>query len=437
MLRKRIQLGLIHAAVTMTLVPINSTLNRVMIKELALSATLVAILASLPYLFSPIQVAIGSFSDRFPVLGLRRTPYILVGFVLCVIGVIVLPRVAFQVGVAGGAGLTLSILAFGAWGMGFNLASVSYFSLASEISGEKGRSRTIATMFFMMILTIIFTSIFLSRLLDPYSPAALFRAFTIVGLMALAMGLIGVLGVEPRASRASVQPASENLPWSQIIQGLTQNRQAMLFFWYLILLLTAILGQDILLEPYGAEAFGLPVDATTRITSIWGGFFLVALIAGGALESRIPKLTIAKMGGWTAIAAFGLIVLSGILDSLAVFYGGVILLGLATGLSTVSNLSLMLDMTIPGSVGLFIGAWGMASAVARLVGNVLSGVIRDLVTQLAQNPVAGYLVVFSVEIAMLLVSLWLLRAVDVSLFREQAVDKPSLVERAALAGDVT
>lgn len=221
MLRKRIQLGLIHAAVTMTLVPINSTLNQVMIKELALSATLVAILASLPYLFSPVQVAIGSFSDRFPILGLRRTPYILVGFVLCVIGVIVLPQVVFQMGGEGGTGLLLSILAFGAWGMGFNLASVSYFSLASEISGAAGRSRTIATMFFMMILTIIFTAVFLSQLLDPYSPEALIRAFNIVGLIALVMGLIGIAGVERRAADGEVQPASENLPWSHIVRGLT------------------------------------------------------------------------------------------------------------------------------------------------------------------------------------------------------------------------
>ena len=76
MLRQRLQLGLIHLAVAMTLVPINSTLNRVMIKELALSATLVAVLASLPYLFSPIQVAIGSFADRHPLFGMHRTPYI-------------------------------------------------------------------------------------------------------------------------------------------------------------------------------------------------------------------------------------------------------------------------------------------------------------------------------------------------------------------------
>ena len=95
MLLKRLQLGLIHVAVAITLVPINSTLNRVMIKELAISATLVAILASLPYLLAPIQVAIGSYSDRHPILGYRRTPYILAGLILCVLGLIVSPYVAF------------------------------------------------------------------------------------------------------------------------------------------------------------------------------------------------------------------------------------------------------------------------------------------------------------------------------------------------------
>ena len=88
MFHKRIQLGLIHMAVAMTLVPINSTLNRVMIKDLGISAALVALLASLPYLISPIQVVIGSFADRHAVWGLRRTPYIILGLLLCVIGVI-------------------------------------------------------------------------------------------------------------------------------------------------------------------------------------------------------------------------------------------------------------------------------------------------------------------------------------------------------------
>ena len=144
MLRKRFQLGLIHVAVAMTLVPINSTLNRVMIKELAISATLVAIMASLPYLFSPIQVAIGSYSDRHPILRLYRTPYILIGLLLCVAGVVIAPQIAFLLAENFWLGLLAGVLAFGAWGMGYNLAAVSYLSLASELSGEKGRGRTIA-----------------------------------------------------------------------------------------------------------------------------------------------------------------------------------------------------------------------------------------------------------------------------------------------------
>jgi MFS transporter, BCD family, chlorophyll transporter len=63
---KRLQLGLIHVAVAMTLVPINSTLNRIMIKELAISATIVAILASLPYLFRPYRLPLVHIQTAIP-----------------------------------------------------------------------------------------------------------------------------------------------------------------------------------------------------------------------------------------------------------------------------------------------------------------------------------------------------------------------------------
>src|SRR3990172_3954319 len=261
MLRKRVQLGLIHVAVAMTLVPINSTLNRVMIKELAISATLVAILASLPYLFSPIQVFIGSFADRHPLLGWRRTPYILTGLLLCVLGVVVSPLAAFSMASTYWAGLLIGLLAFGAWGMGYNFAAVSYLSLASELSGEKGRARTIATMWFMMIVGIIFTAVLLSRLVDPYTPEALQRAFWIIGMLALVLGALGILGLEKR-NAAGEAGAAEQFSWRMAFGVVGENPQASLFFVYLVLLLIALLGQDILLEPFGAQAFGMPVTET-------------------------------------------------------------------------------------------------------------------------------------------------------------------------------
>ena len=251
MFLKRFQLGLIHVAVAMTLVPINSTLNRVMIKELSISATVVAILASLPYLFSPIQVAIGSYSDRHPILGFRRTPYILAGLILCVIGVIVSPQVAFLMAENFSLGLLVGVIAFGAWGMGYNLSAVSYLSLASELSGEKERGKTIATMWFMMILSIILTAIGLSRMVDPYTPEALIRAFWVIAAVALVLGLLALIKLEPRSGKFA-SASSENYTVKQMTTAITANPVARVFFIYLLLLLAAILGQDVLLEPFGA-----------------------------------------------------------------------------------------------------------------------------------------------------------------------------------------
>jgi len=434
MLLKRFQLGLIHLAVAMTLVPINSTLNRVMIKELAFSATLVAVLASLPYLLSPIQVLIGSFSDRHPLLGWRRTPYIAIGLVFCVLGVMLAPLAAFVLVDNFALGLIFGLFAFGAWGMGFNFATVSYFSLATDLSGEKERGSTISVMFFMMIVGIISTSLLVSRLVDPYSPQALIQSFWIVGVIALVLGFLGLVKLEDRTFDDQKEQ-QERYSWRALAGTIIENKQATIFFVYLIILLIALLGQDILLEPFGGEAFGMPVSDTTRITSIWGVFTLLALLAAGVLERRVSKRTVAFWGGGIALVGFVLIAASGIMTNIAVFYAGVILLGTGTGFSTVSNLSLMLDMTTAAKVGLFIGAWGMANAASRLIGALLSGVVRDVLTQILRDPVLAYVSVFVILALLLLISLILLRRINVAAFREQA-KTPSVIEKAALAGDV-
>jgi BCD family chlorophyll transporter-like MFS transporter len=434
MLLKRIQLGMIHAAVAMTLVPINSTLNRVMIKELGLSALLVAVLASLPYVFSPIQMLIGSYSDRHPILGLRRSPYILLGLLFCVSGVIVTPQVAFVLAENWWLGLGLGILAFGAWGMGYNFASVSYMSLASEISGEKGRTRTITIMFFIMIVSMILTSLGMGRLMDPYTPQVLQRTFQIVGMLALSIGALGLVGLEKRVQTKSSTASEGHFSIRQIFHAILDNSQAKTFFVYLWLLLIALLGQDVLLEPFGAEAFHMSVRTTTQLTSIWGGCMLITLVIGGSLEGRISKLTLAQIGNIGALLGFVLIAASGLLALVQVFYLGVILLGLGTGLSTVANLSLMLDMTTPANVGLFIGAWGVSNSLSRLSGSVLAGATRDLVTFLSSNAVLGYVVVFIFEILLMSISIWLLRHIDPVSFLKSA-GNITFTEKASMAMD--
>jgi BCD family chlorophyll transporter-like MFS transporter len=123
-----------------------------------------------------------------------------------------------------------------------------------------------------------------------------------------------------------------------------------------------------------------------------------------------------------------------------VFYTGVVLLGLATGPATVANLSLMLDMTAPGKVGLFIGAWGSASAFARLLGYLTTATARDLARLFPDSALYGYIAGFGLLALFVVVSLSVLGRVDVAAFRTGDAVEPelelSVAERAALAGEL-
>jgi BCD family chlorophyll transporter-like MFS transporter len=141
------------------------------------------------------------------------------------------------------------------------------------------------------------------------------------------------------------------------------------------------------------------------------------------------------------ISAFGLllIALSGVSYTVqltpslhvaqSIFLIGVAALGFGTGIATSTNLALMLDMTTPEQVGMFIGAWGVADSLARGTGSLLGGVVRDVVVHVTGNASSGYVTVFLIEALMLGVALLLLRRLDVQTFRRQ---QPTLTELVAL-----
>jgi BCD family chlorophyll transporter-like MFS transporter len=77
----------------------------------------------------------------------------------------------------------------------------------------------------------------------------------------------------------------------------------------------------------------------------------------------------------------------------------------------------------------------MANSVSRLSGSVISGAVRDTLTRALPNPTLAYVVVFGIMATLLLISLVMLRRIDVTAFRAQT-EQATLVERAALASEV-
>ncbi len=434
--RKVIQLSLVHVGVSLTVVPITGTLNRIMIADMGIPAVLVGILVALPYLLSPLQVLVGNWADQRPLWGLHRAPWMLIGGLMAAFGSYLAAHTVFYMDAHFLPGLLASLAVFTLWGVGVNVASVSYLSLASELTegSPKGwRTATVGVMWTAMILSTIVASIALSNALEAdASVSGIYTAFGAIWLVATLFVLVGAAGIEtPSAPDHIVHNTADN-PFTAL-HVLANNPTARRFFVYLLLVLVGIRAQDVLLEPYAADALGLSVSATTRIESIWGIGVFLTLLGGMGSVRWLGKRVNANVGALVAIAAFILIIAAGVLHNAPFFYGAVFLLGLGSGLMTVSNLSFMLDMTVAQNVGLYMGAWGVANFVAQSLGTVGGALLRDIAYRLTGNVSLGYMVVFALEIAGLVAALLLFRTITVENFQRDA--RVEVADVLALAGD--
>ncbi|MFY8156521.1 MAG: PucC family protein, partial [Rhabdaerophilum sp.] len=82
-LGRLLRLALFQVSVGMASVLLLGTLNRVMIVELGVSASLVALMVALPFLFAPFRALVGFRSDMHrSAFGWRRVPYVWTGTML-------------------------------------------------------------------------------------------------------------------------------------------------------------------------------------------------------------------------------------------------------------------------------------------------------------------------------------------------------------------
>jgi BCD family chlorophyll transporter-like MFS transporter len=241
-----LRIALLHAAVTLTAVPMESVLNRVLMQELGLGALPTAILLSIPFLLAPYTLWLGPIYDRRLAKGRGSAPLMALGYLALALAVVLAPHGAalFHKSALAGWGALTALMTL--WGLGFHTATVGYFTVASRGRGP-GKGPVVAAMFVVMVAAIIPTSLLTARALDPFSFAAMNRTFAVVAAVALAVALVVLPFLERGLPPGEEGPATATpSPWTLLRQG-PHTR----FFLYLLFLLSALLGQDLMLEPCG------------------------------------------------------------------------------------------------------------------------------------------------------------------------------------------
>ena len=422
-MRQLLRLSLFQVSVGMATVLLLGTLNRVMIVELAVPATVVAFMIALPVLSAPFRAMLGHKSDNHRShIGWKRIPYLWFGSLWQMGGLAVMPFALIllsgdQTNGPAWAGKAIAAAAFLMTGLGLHMTQTAGLALASDRATDETRSKVVALLYVMFLLGMALSSVIIGWLLRDFSQIKLIRVVQGCGAMTMILNVIALWKQEKvrpmtAAEMAEVPPVFLE-SWRDFIDGGNAGR-------LILLVLIGTMGfqmQDVLLEPYGGEILGLSVGATTWLTAANAvGALMGFILAGRWMSKGQDTFRMAARGILVGIAAFSAVILSGLIGSVWLFYVGACAIGLGAGLFAVSTLTAAMALPERGKSGrgLALGAWGAAQATAAGLSIAVGGAFRDAVGAFAMqghlgaafaSPSFGYSSVYFLEIIVLFASL--------------------------------
>ena len=405
-----LRLGLAQMSLGAIIVLMTSTLNRVMVVELALPALVPGLLVGLHYAMQLSRPGWGHWSD----LSRRRTPWIIGGMTVLALG-----GFLAALGVAIGAsmpvpGLVLSVLAYALIGAGAGASGTSVLAFLAASTAPRRRAAAATIIWLMMIFGIAATAGIVGALLDPYSPARLLTIVACVAVGAVVLTALAVLGLE---KGGTVPAVAVRQPLREGIAEIWAEPKARRFTQFVFLSMTAYFMQELILEPYAGLVFGFTPGQSTSLSGAQnGGVFLGMLAVGiAATGLGIGSLRAWVVGGCAGSAATLLGI--GLIGPLQVnlILPLTILLGFCNGVFAVAAIGAMMALAGQGRTdreGTRMGLWGAAQAIAAGIGGLVGAAAVDAL-RLVLAPDLAFASVFAAEAVLFLVAAGLaLRVID-------------------------
>ena len=419
------RLGLVQMALGAIVVLTTSTLNRLMVVELALPAVLPGALVALHYGIQITRPQWGYRSDT----GGKRTRWIIGGMAILALGGL---SAAWGVVVMADQpmlGLIISVLAYAAIGMGVGASGTSLLALLATATAPRRRPAAATITCLMMIFGIAMTAGVSGQFIDPYTPARLMAVVAVVTSGALALSGLAVWKLE---ARVVAQPEG---PSAQFLQGLREiwaEPKARMFTLFVFLSMTAYFMQELILEPYAGLVFGFTPGQSTTLSGAQNGGVFLGMVVVGVAGTALGLLTlracviigcIGSAGALLGISALGHI------GPGAPLLPAVVGLGFFNGMFAVAAIGSMMALAGEGRharEGTRMGLWGAAQAIAAGFGGLAGTGLADL-ARLVTNDASAFGAVFTFEALLYLAAaLMALRVMEggVSMSRQTGATVP-------------
>jgi BCD family chlorophyll transporter-like MFS transporter len=413
----------------MALVLLIGTLNRVMIVELGVPASLVGIMISLPLLFAPFRALIGYRSDNHrSALGWRRVPFMYKGAMVQFGGLAIMP---FALLVLAGQGNAESApawigelgagVAFLLVGAGLHTIQTVGLALATDLAPTESQPKVVGLMYVMLLVGMIGSALLFGTLLANFTPGRLIQVIQGAAVTTIVLNGIALWKQETRGSaigRARRRQPSFRESWDSFTEGGLVIRRLVAVGMGTM----AFSMEDVLLEPYGGQILHLSVGDTTKLTATLavGGLFGFGL-ASRVLSRGADPIRMACYGTLLGIPAFMGVILAAPLSSAMLFGLSTFLIGFGAGLFGHGTLTATMKLAPQNQAGLALGAWGAVQASAAGLAIALGGIIRDVVAGLMSSHTLGAVMAYDCVYGIELVLLFATLAAMLPLMRRAAV----------------
>ncbi len=396
-LSRLLRLSLFQVTVGMALVLLVGTLNRVMIVELQVPASLVSIMLALPLVFAPFRALIGFRSDTHKsAFGWRRVPYIWKGTLLQFGGFAVMPFALLVLSGYGEAvdapvwlGHGSAALAFLLVGAGLHMVQTVGLALATDLVNEEDQPKVVGLMYVMLLLGMIVSALTFGALLENYTPGRLIQVIQGAAVITVVLNVVAIWKQEGRNRARAMSTAPKprfNDCWRSFIGSV-----GALPLLIIIALGTAGFGMaDVLLEPYGGQVLALSVASTTKLTAVmaFGGLIGFAIASHVLSRGGDPSIMSAT-GAIIGVPAFMTIIATSMNGSVLVFGTATLAIGIGAGLFGHGTLTATMRAAPREQIGLALGAWGAVQATAAGLAIAIGGVIRDAIIAASDSNTAA------------------------------------------------
>lgn len=372
-----VRLGLVQTCLGAIVVLTTSTLNRLMVIELALPAVLPGLLVALHYGIQMTRPNWGFISDQ----GGNRTRWIILGMIAlalggfgAALGVVLLQTVWIS-------GLLLSIVSYALIGLGVGASGTSLLALLATSTAPHRRAAAATITWLMMIFGIAVTAGTVGAFLDPYSPELLLKIVAIVCVSAVVVTMLATLGIE-RGIRSEVSTA-DPMGFAEGLREVWSEPKARRFTIFVFLSMTAYFMQELILEPYAGLVFGFTPGQSTSLSGAQNGGVFIGMLTVGIAATG---LRIGQLRHWVVAGCLGsaltliFITIIGQMGHIPLtpFVVG---LGFFNGMFAVAAIGSMMALAGDGREtreGTRMGLWGAAQAIAAGFGGLLGAAAVDL-----------------------------------------------------------